>query len=166
MRTYDFNNLHSDATIVRQLDPIVVEKPRNPIHIHTYGGETRFFKALTEGRLLATKADPNGDSAGTFFLPPRVYDPDTLELAEWIDVTDIAMEKAKIHTHITVHHPGAFNRVPFPCHLISVEIEGCSTIMMSYLLDGEPEIGLPIEPRFNTTNPTYSILDLHWVPKK
>ena len=166
MSEYPFNNLHPDATVVRHLEPIVIEKPRAPIHIHSYGGETIFFKGLTEGKLMATKADPRGPNPHFFYLPPRVYDPDTLERAQWIDVTDIARKTAKIHTHITVHKPGAFNRVPFPCHLISVEMEGCGTILMSYLVGSEPKIGLPIEPRFKTQNPTYSILDLYWVERR
>ena len=166
MSQYEFNNGNPGATVVRSLDPIVIEKPRAPIHIHSYGGESPFFRALTKGRLMATKSDPKGDSPGVFYLPPRVYDPDTLALAEWVDVTDVAMKSARIHTHITVHKPGAFNRVPFPCHLISVEMDGCGTIMMSYLKDGDPQIGMAVEPRFNTVKPTFSILDLWWVPKK
>ncbi len=167
MSVYKFNNLNAEATIVRKLDPIVIEKPRAPIHIHSYGGETPFFRGLTEGRLLATKCtNPVCDPAGVegqVFLPPRVYCPDCLEKMEWIDVTNW---KGKVHTHITVKYPGAFNRLELPCHLISVEIEGVSTIMMSVLRDADPEIGLEIEPRFNTVHPTYSILDLYWVPKK
>ncbi len=166
--TYEFNNPQS--TVLRCLDPIVVEKPRDLIHIHTYGGETPFFKGLTKGQLMATKClnkdcDPAG-KAGYYFLPPRVYCPDCLEKMEWEEITDLARESAKVHTHITVPCPGAFNRVPMPCQLISVEIEGVCTFLMSVLRDAEPEIGLEIEPVFETANPTFTILDLAWKPKK
>ncbi len=166
---FEFNNLNPNATVLRRLDPIVIEKPRAPIHIHTYGGETPFFKGLAEGKLMATKCtnkkcDPAGKS-GDFFLPPRVYCPDCLEKMSWVDVTEIARRTAKIHTHITVAHPGAFNRVPMPCELISVEMEGSDTIIMSQLKGAKPEIGMPVEPVFNTSNPTFTILDLAWKPR-
>jgi uncharacterized OB-fold protein len=167
---YEFNNLHPGATVVRSLDPLVIEKPRNPIHIHTYGGETPFFRALPQGQLLASKCtnrrcDPSG-KAGYYHLPPRVYCPDCLEKMAWEEITDLARKKATIHTHITVNRPGAFNRLATPCELISVQIEGVSTILMSYLVGGRPEIGMPIEPRFRTADPTFTILDLYWVPRK
>jgi hypothetical protein len=39
-----------------------------------------------------------------------------------------------------------------------------STILFSYLLVGEPFIGMRIQPVFKVHNPTYTILDLSWVP--
>ena len=167
---YEFNNLNPNSTVLRRRDPIVIEKPRAPIHIHTYGGESPFFKGLAEGKLLATKCKnkkckPAGKE-GQVFLPPRVYCPDCLEKMEWVDVTEKARKTARVHTHITVAHPGAFNRVPIPCELISVEIEGVTTIIMSQLRNAKPEIGMPIEPVFETAKPTFTILDLAWVPRK
>jgi uncharacterized protein len=168
-QTYEFDNLNKNATVLRRLDPIVIEKPRAPIHIHTYGGESPFFRGLTEGRLMATKCankkcDPSGKE-GYFHLPPRVYCPDCLEKMEWHDITERARKTAKVHTHITVANPGAFNRVPVPCELISVEIDGVATVIMSQLRGAKPEIGMPIEPVFNTSNPTFTILDLAWKPR-
>jgi uncharacterized OB-fold protein len=165
---FEFDNLHPGATVVRSLDPLVIEKPRSPMHYHTYGGETPFFAGLTQGKLLATKCvnpkcDPSGKE-GYFHLPPRVHCPDCLEKMEWEDITDLARRTAKIHTHITINHPGAFNRVPIPCELISVEIEGVATILMSQLVKAKPEIGMRIEPVFNTRSPTFTILDLAWQP--
>jgi uncharacterized OB-fold protein len=167
---YEFDNLNPGATVIRSLEPMVIEKPRAPIHIHTYGGETPFFKGLAEGRLMATRCENKQcEGAGAdkrYMLPPRVYCPDCLEKMAWHDITELASKKAKIHTHITVAHPGAFNRVPMPCELISVEIEGVATIIMSQLRGAKPEIGLPIAPVFETRQPTFSILDLAWVQRK
>jgi uncharacterized OB-fold protein len=166
---YEFNNLNPGATILRSLDPLVVEKPRSPTHIHTYGAETPFFKGLTQGKLMATKCQnsqcqPSGKE-GYYYLPPRIYCPDCLEKMVWDDITQWAREKATIHTHITVNRPGAFNRVPMPCELISVEIEGVATVLMSKLIGAKPQIGMSIEPVFETTNPTFTILDLSWKPR-
>jgi uncharacterized OB-fold protein len=166
---FEFNNLNPSATILRGLDPMVVEKPRSPIHVHTYGSETPFFWGLTQGKLMATTCQnsrcvPSGKE-GYYYLPPRVYCPDCLEKMAWNDITERARKKAKIHTHITVDHPGAFNRVAMPCELISVEIEGVTTVLMSQLIGGKPKIDMPIEPVFNTAKPTFTILDLAWKPR-
>ncbi len=166
---FDFNNLNPNATVLRSLDPIILEKPRAPIHIHTYGGETPFFKGLSKGRLMATKClnskcDPSGKE-GYFHLPPRIYCPDCLEKMKWEDITELASRTATIHTHMTVERPGAFNRVPMPCELISVEIEGVATVIMSRLVGAKPVIGMPVEPIFETSRPTFTILDLAWKPR-
>lgn len=164
IESFEFNNLNPGATVVRSLDPLVIEKPRAPIHIHTYGGETPFFQGLARGKLMATRCNTKGCDAGDeLMLPPRVYCPDCLEKMEWVELKN---PDARVHTFIRVAYPGAFNRLEIPSQLISVEIKGVSTIMMSILRDAEPEIGKPIEPRFNTQNPTFTILDLWWVPKK
>jgi hypothetical protein len=36
---------------------------------------------------------------------------------------------------------------------------------MSCLVKGDPKIGMKVVPIFQTLNPTYTILDLAWVPK-
>ena len=167
---FEYDNQNPSATVLRSVDPMVIEKPRNPVHVHTYGGETPFFRGLAEGRLMATRCvNPECVPAGksrTRFLPPRVHCPDCLERTVWEDVTDRARRAAKVHTHITVEHPGGFNRVPMPCELISVEIGGIATVIMSQLRGAKASIGLPVEPVFNTSNPTFTILDLAWVPAK
>ena len=38
-----------------------------------------------------------------------------------------------------------------------------SSSLMGYLSEGEPEIGMKVVPIFNTTKPSYTILDLSWV---
>jgi len=112
---FEFNNLNPSATVLRSLEPMVIEKPRAPIHIHTYGGEAAFFKGLAKGRLMATRCESRTcQVAGKdrhFCLPPRVYCPDCLEAMARHDITELASKKAKIHTHITVAHPAAFNRM-------------------------------------------------------
>ena len=54
--------------------------------------------------------------------------------------------------------------------LITIKIPGIESIetnFMSYMSEfgeGEPYIGMPIKPVFRTENPTYTILDISWVP--
>ena len=35
--------------------------------------------------------------------------------------------------------------------------------LMEYLSVGEPKIGMKVVPIFNTTKPSYTILDLSWI---
>lgn len=159
-----FDAIDMPPTLIRKEKPtLVIEKPRSLVHIHTYGSETPFFKGLTEGKLLASHCTNKKCHNATLgeMLPPRIYCPDCLERMAFVDIKD---RPAQVYTHITVAYPGAFNRLPTPCHLISVRVQGVSTTMMSYLVDAEPEIGLNVQPEFNTTKPTYTILDLCWKP--
>ena len=55
-------------------------------------------------------------------------------------------------------------RLAAPVPLISVEIEGVGTRMMSYLRTGTPEIGMRVKAWFRTDEPTNTILDLAWEP--
>lgn len=141
-------------------DPMVIQNPKGFVHHHTYGGLSRFFQGLAEGKLLGTR-NPNPDAPEKrIWLPPRVYCPDTWQKMEWVEVVPVG----RIYTHTTVLYPGAPFRASVPCPLISVEIEGVCTKLMSYLSQGKPEIGMPVRAVFNTENPTHTILDLSWVP--
>ena len=40
-----------------------------------------------------------------------------------------------------------------------------ATILMSYLSLGEPDFGMRVVPIFKTSGPTFTILDLSWVPE-
>ena len=144
-----------------------VTNPRDIIHIHTYGGESVFFESLSKGRLMATRCDnPDcADGYGSIYQPFRIYCPDCLVKATVIDMTDIARAGARVHTFMITERTGAFNTLPLPVKFINVEFEGVSTILMGYLCMGEPEIGLKVVPIFNTGAPTYTILDLWWVPE-
>lgn len=144
-----------------------VTNPRDIVHIHAYGGEAVFFESLSKGRLLATRCDnPECEEAcGSIFQPFRIHCPDCLVKATVIDMTDIAKTKSRIHTFMITERTGAFNQLPRPLKFINVEFEGVSTILMGYLCMGEPEIGMKVIPIFNTKAPTFTILDLWWVPE-
>lgn len=152
--------LDGSSAQLDQDSPMVIQNPKAFVHHHTYGGLTPFFQGLAQGKLLGTR-NPRADAPETrIWLPPRAYDPDTWEKMEWAEVEPVG----RIYTHTTVIYPGALFRASVPCPLISVEIEGVCTKLMSYLSEGTPEIGMPIKARFNTENPTNTILDLSWVP--
>ncbi|KKL81272.1 hypothetical protein LCGC14_1996410 [marine sediment metagenome] len=140
--------------------PLVIKNPKNYYHIHTYGGLSPFFKGLTEGKLLGTRCTNGQCEEDRIWLPPRVHCPDCFEPSEWVE----APTEGKIYTHSTVLYPGSGFRLSSPCPLISIEIPGVCTKLLSYLKEGEARIGLPVKAVFNTEDPTYTILDLAWVP--
>ncbi len=141
-----------------------VTKPRDLTYVHTYGGEAPFFEALSQGKLLATKCEnPACEANGSVFQPFRIHCPDCLGKNTIIDMTDLAKQKATVHTFMICQRSGAFNILDKPIRFINVEFEGVSTILFSYLLLGEPQIGMRVVPVFKHYNPTYAILDLSWV---
>lgn len=145
---------------------LVVAMPRGEEHHHTYGGLTPFFEGLAQGKLLGTR-DEGGTDTG-IWLPPRVDSPDTWRKMRWVEVDT---SEAKVYTYSKVLYPGAGfmleNLSGGGVPLISVEIPGVCTKLMSYLSEfgeGEPYIGMRVRPVFRTEDPTHSILDLSWVP--
>ena len=57
-----------------------------------------------------------------------------------------------------------FNILDKPIKFINIEFDGVCTILMSYLSVGEPEFGMKVVPIFKTQDPTFTIVDLSWVP--
>lgn len=162
----DFHFIYPNEPIRNEEGQLIgVTNPRDITHIHSYGGEAPFFQALTDGKLLATRCCSERCRArDTVFLPFRVHCPDCLEKNEIIEVTDIARETARIHTFMITERTGAFNTLPHPVKFIDVQIDGISTILMSNMILGTPEIEQRVVPAFKVNDPTFTILDLGWVP--
>jgi uncharacterized OB-fold protein len=143
-----------------------VTNPRELTYIHSYGGEAVFFESLSRGRLLASRCDNRScESRGAVYLPFRIHCPDCLGRNSAIDVTDGAKATARIYTFMVCQRAGAFNLLDTPIKFINIEFEGIDTILMSYLATGEPRIGMEVVPVFQKQSPSYTILDLSWVPK-
>jgi len=143
-----------------------VTNPRDMTYIHSYGGEAVFFESLSKGKLLATRCDnPECMTVGTIHIPFRIHCPDCLCKNTIIDLTDMAKTTARVHTFMVCERSGAFNVLDKPIKFINIEFDGVATILMSYLAAGEPEIGMKVVPIFKTTGPTFTILDLSWVPE-
>ncbi|OGZ06638.1 MAG: hypothetical protein A3C93_00085 [Candidatus Lloydbacteria bacterium RIFCSPHIGHO2_02_FULL_54_17] len=147
-------------------DVIVRENPRTVTHRHTYGGLSKFFLQLTARKLYGTKCRSTSCAHTGIWLPPRVHCPDCWEKMCWVEIDTSG---AKVYTHSMTNLPGAGFMLSTPCPLISVEIPGVCTKFMSYLSkfgEGEPYIGMPVKPVFRTRRPTYTILDVSWVPNE
>lgn len=164
----DFHRLEQNMPI-RDADHgwklVGVTKPRDMTYVHSYGGEAIFFESLSQGKLMATKCEnPACEANGSVFQPFRIHCPDCLAKCTVIDMTELAEETATIHTFMVCERSGAFSVLDKPIKFINVEFENVPTILFSYLLVGEPHIGMRVLPVFKIFNPTYTILDLSWVP--
>ena len=143
-----------------------VTNPRALTHIHMYGGEAVFFESLSRRKIFGTRCE-NSDCefSGTVYLPFRIFCPDCLNRNTVVDLTEVCRDTATIHTFMICERSGAFNTLEKPIKFINVEFEGVATILMSYLGAGEPGIGERVVPIFRILEPTYTIVDLSWVPE-
>jgi uncharacterized protein len=145
---------------------IGITNPRTLTHMHSYGGESLFFENLSEGKLMATRCDnPACETKGSIYQPFRIHCPDCLRKNTVIDMTDLAKTTAKVHTFMVCERSGAFNILNKPIKFINIEFDGVCTILMSYLAIGEPTIGMRVVPIFQKADPTFTILDMAWVPE-
>jgi len=162
-----FHHIERNQPIFKEDGSLVgVTNPRNMTYIHTYGNEAVFFENLGKGRIIASKcANPDCEAYGSVFMPFRIHCPDCLARNEHVDITDIAKETSRVHTFMITERTGAFNTLPKPIKFINVEFDGVATILMGPMLYGEPNIGMKVKPIFRTGDPTYTILDLGWVPE-
>jgi uncharacterized OB-fold protein len=150
----------TQALEVMNQEPMVVRNPKTWSHYHSYGRWGKFFQALQEKKLLATRCTNTACEENRLWLPPRPECPDCWHDTEWVE----APQQGKIYTWSIVKYPGELFKLPAGTPLISIELEGVCTKLMSWLKEGEPEIGMPVKAVFNTSKPTNSILDLAWVP--
>ena len=141
-------------------NPMVIKNQKDHFHIHTYGGLTEFFAGLQQGKLLGTRCTNSSCEEKRIWLPPRPYCPDCLKKTKWVEAPTVGT----IYTHSTVLYPGAAFKLSTPCPLISVSLEGVCTKLMSYLMEGQPKIGMKVKAVFRTKDPTNTILDLSWIP--
>jgi uncharacterized OB-fold protein len=145
---------------------IGITNPRQLTHMHSYGGESVFFESLSQGKLMATRCDnPKCESKGSIYQPFRIHCPDCLSKMTAIDMTDIAKKTSKIHTFMVCERSGAFSLLEKPIKFINVEFEGVCTIFMSFLAVGEPKFGMRVVPVFRKQDPTFTILDICFVPE-
>jgi uncharacterized OB-fold protein len=153
-------NWPSTCLEVMNKEPMVVRNPKTWSHFHSYGGWGKFFQALRESKLLGTRCTNAACEEKRLWLPPRCECPDCWHDMEWVDAPTIG----RVYTWSIVKYPGELFKLPAGTPLISVEIEGVCTKLMSWLKEGKPEMGMPVKAVFNTEKPTNSITDLAWVP--
>jgi hypothetical protein len=160
----EFSTIEANTPIRREDGKLCgVTNPRRLVHMHSYGGEAPFFEGLSKGKLLGTQcANPKCESKGSIYIPFRIFCPDCLTRMKIVDLTAKARKTARIYTYIVTSRTGAFNTLKTPIRFIDVQLDGVCTLLKSYQLVGEPEIGQRVKPVFRV-KPTYTITDLAWV---
>lgn len=141
-------------------EPLAVKNPKTWAHFHSYGGWGKFFDGLQESKLLATRCMNPQCAEKRLWLPPRCECPDCWHPMEWVEAPQVGT----VYTFSEVKYPGELFKLPAGTPLISVELEGVCTKLMSWLKEGHPAFGMQVRAVFNTQRPTNSILDLAWVP--
>ncbi len=150
------------AKILQTEPALVIDFPRTMTHRHTYGKLSPFFKALKEGKLLATRC-PNLECAeNKLWLPPRADCPDCNQPMVWEEMPQPVI--GTIYTYARVEYAGAGIELTTPYYQVDVELPGVCTIFKGYLAYGTAEIGMKVKAGFRTDNPTNTIFDIYWLP--
>ena len=150
------------ATVLSTDRAMVIEWPRSLTHRHTYGKLSPFFKALGEGRLLATRCDNPDCEENRLWLPPRADCPDCNQPMSWQELPQPVV--GTVHTYARVEYAGTGIELTTPYYQVDVELPGVCTIFKGYLEHGTPVIGMKVQAGFRTENPTNTILDIFWIP--
>ena len=151
------------VTKVRQVQPAtVIEWPRSITHVHTYGMLSPFFEGLKKGELRATRCPNSKCLENRLWIPPRAHCPDCHTEMIWKTLPNPVI--GTIYTFTEVVYAGTGIELSTPYWQVDVEIPGLATIPKSYLLYGEPHIGMRVKAEFRTKRPTNTVLDYYWVP--
>ncbi|MDO8670825.1 MAG: hypothetical protein Q7O66_05270 [Dehalococcoidia bacterium] len=162
-RAEDTTEYIGQPAVVLSVDrAMVIEWPRSLTHKHTYGKLSPFFRALGEGRLLATKCVYPECEENRLWLPPRADCPDCNQPMAWQEMAQPVI--GKVHTYARVEYAGTGIELTTPYYQVDVELPGACTIFKGYLQHGTPVIGMKVQARFRTEDPTNTILDICWVP--
>ncbi|MDC0358987.1 hypothetical protein OAO01_09230 [Oligoflexia bacterium] len=143
-----------------------IEWPRAPLHYHTYGLLTPYFKGLQRGVLMGTQCVdakcPISKGQGELWIPPRADCPDCHSRMEWVELKNPV--KGEIYAYTLVEKGGTGLEIECPYFQIDVLLEGVCTIPKGYLLDKNVKIAIgdKVQAGFETARPTNTCLDLHW----
>jgi uncharacterized OB-fold protein len=147
---------------LKRLAPIQIEQNYQITYLHSYGQDSPWFAAATNGKLLASR---DGESGYTY-ATPRGHDMYSGGETDWIDITD---RPARVHA-FTVCHFGSEEFLPeTPFVLALIEFEDVNTLFLTRLLGVDPDqatldwIGMSVEPRF-LRNSKLKPTDVYFVP--
>ena len=158
-----FPDTWSDEDL-KKMKPIIVKFPYQVNYIHSYGQDSPWFAALSNGQLLGTKCKKCGFvTAKPKLSCQECYSSDS---TEWIKLPS----DGRIHG-FTVCYFGAeafLDQTPFI--LSYIEFDGCDTLLLSRIIGLDPQnpslewIGMEVKAKF-TKLTQISPLDIYFVPK-
>lgn len=151
----------TDADL-KKMGPLVIQFPYKVVYHHTYGQDTPWFAALSNGQLLGTKCTECSFTTANPKLACQECGADT----EWVKLPN----EGKIHS-FTVCHFGAeefLDQTPFI--LGYIEFEGCDTLLLTRILGLDPLkptldwVTMPVKAKF-VKLPQLKPTDVYFVPK-
>ena len=124
---------------------------------HSLGKLSRFFLALEERRLLATRCP----RCGQVWMPPRVVCPDDLAITDWVEVPGRGTLEAAVLSAYTTKTDGGTDQLV----LGYVSLEGTSTLLLQQIRGyGDPAqlaAGLPVRAVWSQV-PVDHPMELFW----
>lgn len=148
---------------LKKLKPIVIKSPYQINYIHSYGQDSPWFAALSNGELIGTRCKHCGfTTANPKLSCQNCYSTDS---TEWVKLP----KEGKIHT-FTVSYFGAeafLDQTPFILALI--EFEGVDTLLLTRVIGLNPEeanldwIGMKVKAKF-TKLTQLKPTDVYFVP--
>lgn len=141
--------------------PIVIKQLYNVDYIHSYGQDSPWFAALSNGKLLACRCP----SCGKAWPTPRGACMDCGHETDWVELPS----EGKLHT-FTVCHFGAeafLDQTPFV--LAMVEFQQANGLLLTRLLGVDPQeasldwIGMKVKGKFRR-NSQFNPTDIYFVP--
>lgn len=135
-----------DLSSLKEMAPIVIKYPYAIDYNYSYGQDSPFFAALSNGRFIASREPESGYT----YANPRGHDMYSGRKTEWVEIKP----EGKIHA-FTVCHFGSEAFLPeCPFILILVEFEECNTLFLGRLVGVDPDsasidwIGRKVKGRF------------------
>ena len=124
---------------------------------HSLGKTSKFFLAIEEGKLLATRCE----KCGKVWLPPRPICPDDLGVTEWVELSG----KGTLETWTVSPKAPIYAHADGPFALAYVRFEGASTLFLHQLRNPkqiELRHGLPLRAVF-ASEPVDHPINLLWL---
>lgn len=146
---------------LKDMSPIIVKYPYQVDYIHSYGQDSAWFAALSNGKLLASKCS----ACGMAYPTPRGACMDCGAETNWMELPT----EGKVHT-FTVCHFGAeafLKETPFV--LTMIEFPETNTLLLSRLIGLDPAeanlnwVGMKVRAKFRR-NSQFNPTDVYFVP--
>jgi len=150
-----------DTGALKGMAPIVFKQPYSIEYIHSYGQDSAWFAALSNGVLLGNYCPKCKNKYPT----PRGHCADCGEETEWVRLP----KKGKVHTFTVCHFGSEEFLDECPFILAQIEFRGCETLLLTRLLGVDPLkpslkwVGMEVEAKFRRLSklkPT----DIYFVP--
>lgn len=135
-----------DLDVLKKLSPLVTKNSYTIEYNYSYGQDSPFFAALSNGRFIVCREPETGYTYAT----PRGHDIYSGRETEWIEIRP----EGRIHTFTVCHFGSESFLAECPFILTLVEFESCNTLFLGRLVGVDPEsanlgwIGQKVRGRF------------------